>query len=159
MSCCGPKIEATDGKRLLRNLRSLENMNINLNLNPIYNLDFLCDKGKWDLNFKLEESFFDENENKNELEKKKLYEEIKIIDNEIELLEKKYLSKVTKLLLLTQIHCKIKSEILDEFKKFSGIERDKILEEGVINNHNYEVKNEIIDDYNDENEKLIQENI
>ena len=45
--------------------------------------------------------------------KKKIDEKNKTIDS----LEKEYLSKIAKLLVMTQIHCEIKTEIYDDFRK------------------------------------------
>lgn len=47
----------------------------------------------------------------------KLKEKSKEKDEEIEKLEKQYLSKIAKLLVMTQIHCEIKTQINDEFDK------------------------------------------
>lgn len=38
-------------------------------------------------------------------------EESKLLDTEIEALEKEYLAKLTKLLIMAQVHCEIKTEI------------------------------------------------
>ena len=61
MACCGPNIEFQNGKKLLSDLRSLDNMDINIDLNPIYNLDFLANKGEWKPNFQLDESIIKSN--------------------------------------------------------------------------------------------------
>ena len=38
-------------------------------------------------------------------------------DNEIEQLEKEYLEKIAKLLVMTQVHCEIKTDIYNQFGK------------------------------------------
>ena len=38
-------------------------------------------------------------------------------DKKLEELERNYLSKIAKLLILTQIHCEIKTDIYDTYKK------------------------------------------
>jgi hypothetical protein len=150
MACCGPNIEFNNGKKLLTYLRSLDKMNINIDLEPIYNLDFLADKGEWKPNFPLNESIIKSNENESEI-KQKLNGEIESMEHEILELKKEYCAKFEKLLLLVQTHCQIKKDILDEFKKISGIETDKIFEDGeVIVDHNYQIHNEEIEDYIDD---------
>ena len=73
------------------------------------------------------------------------------MDHEILELEKEYCEKFEKLLLLVHTHCKIKRDILDEFKNISGIEANKIFEDGeVIIDHNYQIHNEQIEDYIDD---------
>ena len=44
-------------------------------------------------------------------------EEIKRLDTEIDNLEKEYLAKIAKLLVMTQVHCEIKTDIYNEFDK------------------------------------------
>ena len=150
MACCGPNIEFDNGKKLLTNLRSLDNMDINIDLNPIYNLDFLAKKGEWKPNFQLNESLIKSNISESD-QKQKLNGEIKSMDHEILELQKEYCEKFEKLLLLVHTHCKIKRDILDEFKKISGIEANKIFEDGeVIIDHNYQIHNEQIEDYIDD---------
>ena len=41
----------------------------------------------------------------------KLKEQSKQLDGQLDLLEKEYLAKITKLLLMAQVHCEIKTEI------------------------------------------------
>ena len=150
MACCGPNIEFNNGKKLLTYLRSLDKMDINIDLEPIYNLDFLADKGEWKPNFPLNESIIKSNENESEI-KQKLNGEIESMEHEILELKKEYCAKFEKLLLLVQTHCKIKRDILDEFKKISGIEVNKIFEDGeVIVDHDYQMHNEQIEDYIDD---------
>ena len=47
------------------------------------------------------------------------------LDKEIDDLEKDYLKKIAKLLVMTQVHCEVKTEIYNEFNKLGITEIDK----------------------------------
>ncbi len=79
----------------------------------------------------LENSIELPNANEIELEnqKAKLLSEIETQKKEIEKKEKEYLAKIAKLLVMTQVHCEIKTEINQKFddmgvsiKKFENVE-------------------------------------
>ena len=63
------------------------------------------------------ENYSEPQKNKNQQTIDKLNNEIKKMNEEIETLEKDYISKITRLLIMTQIHCEIKTEIYDDFNK------------------------------------------
>ena len=68
-----------------------------------------------------------------ENEKAKLLSDIEIQKKEIEKKEKEYLAKIAKLLVMTQVHCEIKTEINQKFddmgvsiKKYENVEENEV---------------------------------
>ena len=68
-----------------------------------------------------------------ENEKAKLLSDIEIKKKEIEKKEKEYLAKIAKLLVMTQVHCEIKTEINQKFddmgvsiKKYENVEENEV---------------------------------
>ena len=73
------------------------------------------------------------NEIELENEKAKLLSDIETQKKEIEKKEKEYLAKIAKLLVMTQVHCEIKTEINQKFdemgvsiKKFENVEENSV---------------------------------
>ena len=56
-------------------------------------------------------------QNKSQSQIEELKQTIKEKNERIDSLEKEYLSKIARLLVMTQIHCEIKTEIYDDFHK------------------------------------------
>ena len=74
-------------------------------------------------------------QNKSQIEE--LKQTIKEKNERIDSLEKEYLSKIAKLLVMTQIHCEIKTEIYDDFHKCGvGKNVKEIDPEQSFNNNN-----------------------
>ena len=68
-----------------------------------------------------------------ENEKAKLLSDIETQKKEIEKKEKEYLAKIAKLLVMTQVHCEIKTEINQKFddmgvsiKKYENVEENEV---------------------------------
>lgn len=138
MSCCGPNIPITNGKRKLEALNNFKHKKINLKLKPQFKLEFDPEEGVWKKNDEIISSINKEND-----EAKKCYNlEQKIIQQykEIETLQKKYLEKMAKLLLMTQAHCQIKDSILDSFNKSLSIPKDDILNDNISFQYDTKVK-------------------
>ena len=138
MSCCGPNIPITNGKRKLEALNNFKHKKINLKLKPQFKLEFDPEEGVWKKNDEIISSINKEND-----EAKKCYNlEQKIIQQykEIETLQKKYLEKMAKLLLMTQAHCQIKDSILDSFNKSLSIPKDDILNDNIAFQYDTKVK-------------------
>ena len=73
------------------------------------------------------------NEIELENEKAKLLSDIETQKKEIEKKEKEYLAKIAKLLVMTQVHCEIKTEINQKFddmgvsiKKYENVEENEV---------------------------------
>ena len=127
MACCGPSLDRSkNGEDLLKMVRNFDDMNFPMKLKDGFNFTFEPKLGRWKENF--------------ELEKKNNYEKYNIqitnltnIKNkkklEIELLKKKYLERMAKLLLMAETHCKIKDNILNIFEDGIGVKKNHILEE------------------------------
>ena len=134
MSCCGPNVPIIDGKRKLEALKKFKNKKINLNLNPQYKLEFDVERATWD-KYLGDTTLQHQNDIDIDLEEK-----IKQQYQEIELLQKKYLQKLAKLLLMTQSHCEIKNSILESFEKNLSIPKENILNENMEIQHETKVK-------------------
>jgi len=127
MACCGPSLDRSkNGEDLLKTVRNFDNMDITMKLKDGFNYTFEQKSGRWKENFELDKT---NNYEKYDIEitnltniknKKKL---------EIEILKKKYLERMAKLLLMAETHCKIKDNILDIFEEGIGVKKNHILEE------------------------------
>jgi len=127
MACCGPSLDRSkNGEDLLKMVRNFDDMNFPMKLKDGFNFTFEPKLGRWKENFELDKTNNYEKYNiqitnlTNIKNKKKL---------EIELLKKKYLERMAKLLLMAETHCKIKDNILDIFEEGIGVKKKHILEE------------------------------
>ena len=127
MACCGPSLDRSkNGEDLLKMVRNFDDMNFPMKLKDGFNFTFEPKLGRWKENFELDKTNNYEKYNiqitnlTNIKNKKKL---------EIELLKKKYLERMAKLLLMAETHCKIKDNILDIFEEGIGVKKNHILEE------------------------------
>jgi hypothetical protein len=161
MACCGPSIKKpSNPEELLKKLRNFEDREIQCNLNK-NKMTFKPIDGRWKTNFlQLPNPMIN-------VLQKEIVKHQKISaqqDDEIDNLEKIYLAKIAKLLVMTQVHCEIKTFIQEEFDRL-GIsvqtkEREKLIEEDVSsekdNNNIKNVDNNF--DGDDENNQLIDNN-
>jgi hypothetical protein len=137
MACCGPNIQFTNGRKKLEALQNFKNKNINIKLNPNIKLEFNPETGHWRKNFEdiSLSNQIGNDEKYNDLEEKILKQKI-----EIDSLQKKYLEKLAKLLLMTQSHCQIKDTILESFEKNLSIPKEEILNENMNVKYNTRIK-------------------
>ena len=162
MSCCAPSIpRARNGDELLKRVREFKDMNFAMKLKEGFNYEFDSESGRWKEKFdikhtsNLEELNVVVNNLKETLNKKHL---------EIKILEKRYLARMAKLLLMAQTHCEIKDSILDIFEEGIGVEKKHILEEETeeekefvktfLNNEKSFENNENINEYKKEEDKI-----
>ena len=124
MSCCAPSIpRARNGDELLKRVREFKDMNFAMKLKEGFNYEFDSESGRWKEKFdikhtsNLEELNVVVNNLKETLNKKHL---------EIKILEKRYLARMAKLLLMAQTHCEIKDNILDIFEEGIGVKLDAL---------------------------------
>ena len=74
------------------------------------------------------EDNFDENsedENDDQANYNKLKKESIDKDEEIKNLEKKYLESITRLLIMVQVHCEIKTDMYKKFKESGALKEEK----------------------------------
>lgn len=118
MICCGGtrKISTNDGKRLLNELRNVDELKVPMNLVEKIKCEFDPKTGHWRNNFSILKPLSSDSYDK---EIKELNEEKLQLDLRCEEIEKEYLAKVAKLLYLTQTHLQIKEENEDLFEKFN----------------------------------------
>jgi hypothetical protein len=163
MSCCAPSIPRNiNGAQLLEKLRNFkEDKNITMKLKEGFNYEFDAESGRWKEKFdikhtsNLEELNVVVNNLKETLNKKHL---------EIKILEKRYLARMAKLLLMAQTHCEIKDNILDIFEEGIGVKKKHILEEeteeekefitNLDNIHEKTLKDTVYVDNNEEEQKI-----
>ena len=162
MSCCAPSIpRARNGDELLKRVREFKDMNFAMKLKEGFNYEFDSESGRWKEKFdikhtsNLEELNVVVNNLKETLNKKHL---------EIKILEKRYLARMAKLLLMAQTHCEIKDSILDIFEEGIGVEKKHILEEeteeekefitNLDNIHEKSLKDTVYLDNNEEEKKI-----
>ena len=114
MACCGPSIKKpSNPEELLKKLRNFEDREIQCNLNK-NKMTFKPIDGRWKTNFlQLPNPMIN-------VLQKEIVKHQKISaqqDDEIDNLEKIYLAKIAKLLVMTQVHCEIKTFIQEEFDR------------------------------------------
>jgi hypothetical protein len=163
MACCGPSIQkAQNPEELLKKIRNFDNMEIKCELNN-NKMTFKPNDGRWKTNFGLLPNplIFEKKQEIYALEKT-----LEDKDKEIDNLEKTYLAKIAKLLVMTQVHCEIKTFIHEEFDRL-GVsvktkERERLIEDNDMSfqNNDENQKDVISDNYenNDNNEDLIENN-
>ena len=126
MACCAPEQKYFD-KRLLEQLRSIKNLDIDMKLkseikgeknNKNFECKFDGNEVKWNGNInELYNSFNYENEEDNaKIREKK--QKINKLELELESLEKEYLAKTVRLLYMAQTHCQIKTENEKLFEQY-----------------------------------------
>ena len=158
MACCGPSIlKAQNPEQLLKKIRNFDNMEIKCDLND-NKMTFKPNDGRWKTNFGLLP-------NPLIIEKKKeilaLQNTLDEKDKEIDDSEKTYLAKIAKLLVMTQVHCEIKSFIHDEFDRL-GVsvktkERERLVEDDDVSFHN-DNQNDVVSNNFENNENNNEDN-
>ena len=116
MCCGGSKIpNVYDKDALLRRLRSIDDLNIDMQLSE-YKCQFEQDTGKWNSNDfnKVTPLMANQYDEEIAILKQKLYEK----EMKCEELEKLYLAKVVRLLYMAQTHCQLKTENEHLFEKY-----------------------------------------
>ena len=162
MACCGPSIDRSkNGEDLLKMVRNFDDMDFPMKLKNGFNFKFDPKLGRWEENFELDKTNNYEEYNIQITKLNNIKNQKKL---EIEILKKKYLERMAKLLLMAETHCKIKDNILDIFKDGIGINKNNIFEEEteeekqfvttLINNEKSFENNENINEYKKEKEKI-----
>ena len=137
MACCGPSISNIDSEKLLKELRNNREI-IPLKLNEA-SYGFHPKSSKWKsneyiiiiyiiiignlgkssiLNMEDNDEEIDADDSKDQEKYNELKKESSDKDEKIKVLEKKYLESISKLLIMIQVHCEIKT---DMYQKFSDV--------------------------------------
>ena len=142
-------------------VRNFDDMDFPMKLKNGFNFKFDPKLGRWEENFELDKTNNYEEYNIQITKLKNIKNQKKL---EIEILKKKYLERMAKLLLMAETHCKIKDNILDIFKDGIGIDKDQIFKKEteeekqfvttLINNEKSFENNENISEYKKEKEKI-----
>ena len=137
--CCGDSKNHYDTKALLKQLRSIEDLNIDLELNK-FKSKFNQENGMWKNNFGKEIPIMSTKYDSEISElKQKLFEK----EMECEELEKLYLAKTVRLLYMAQTHCQLKSENDKLFEQYGIKEGNRQLDlSKILPKTNYENDNE-----------------
>ena len=137
--CCGDSKNHYDTKALLKQLRSIEDLNIDLELNK-FKSKFNQENGMWKNNFGKEIPIMSTKYDSEISElKQKLFEK----EMECEELEKLYLAKTVRLLYMAQTHCQLKSENDKLFEQYGIKEGNKQLDlSKILTKPNYQNENE-----------------
>ena len=145
--CCGDSKTFYDKESYLKKLRSIDDLNIDLELNK-FKSKFNQENGKWKNNIGNEIPIMSTKYDSEISElKQKLYEK----EMECEELEKLYLAKAVRLLYMAQTHCQLKSENDKLFEKYGIKEGNKILDlSKILPKPNYEIENEKRKENNEE---------
>ena len=140
--CCGDSKNHYDTKALLKQLRSIEDLNIDLELNKIntFKSKFNKENGMWKNNFGKEIPIMSTKYDSEISElKQKLFDK----EMECEELEKLYLAKTVRLLYMAQTHCQLKSENDKLFEQYGIKEGNRQLDlSKILPKTNYENDNE-----------------
>ena len=140
--CCGDSKIQYDSKALLKRLRSIEDLDIDLELNKIntFKSKFNKENGMWKNNFGKEIPIMSTKYDSEISElKQKLFDK----EMECEELEKLYLAKTVRLLYMAQTHCQLKSENDKLFEQYGIKEGNKQLDlSKILPKPNYENENE-----------------
>ena len=151
--CCGDsKIQNVyDKEALLKKLRSIDDLNIDLELNK-FKSKFNQENGMWKNNFGKETPILSSKYDSEISElRQKLYEK----EMECEELEKLYLAKTVRLLYMAQTHCQLKSENEKLFEHYGIKEGNKQLDlDKILSNSNYENGNERNKTRNEERKEI-----
>ena len=137
--CCGDSKNHYDTKALLKQLRSIEDLNIDLELNK-FKSKFNQENGMWKNNFGKEIPIMSTKYDSEISElKQKLFDK----EMECEELEKLYLAKTVRLLYMAQTHCQLKSENDKLFEQYGIKEGNRQLDlSKILPKTNYENDNE-----------------
>ena len=143
MACCGPSISNIDSEKLLKELRNNREI-IPLKLNEA-SYGFHPKSSKWKsneyiiiiyiiiignlgkssiLNMEDNDEEIDADDSKDQEKYNELKKESSDKDEKIKVLEKKYLESISKLLIMIQVHCEIKTDMYKKFAE-SGLTEDK----------------------------------
>ena len=122
--CCGDSKIPYDTQGLLRRLRSIEDLDIDLELNQ-FKSRFNKENGMWKNNFGSEIPIMT---TKYDSEIKDLNQKLYEKQMECEELEKLYLAKTVRLLYMAQTHCQLKSENDKLFEHYGIKEGNKRLD-------------------------------
>ena len=140
--CCGDSKIQYDSKALLKRLRSIEDLDIDLELNKIntFKSKFNKENGMWKNNFGKEIPIMSTKYDSEISElKQKLFDK----EMECEELEKLYLAKTVRLLYMAQTHCQLKSENDKLFEQYGIKEGNRQLDlSKILPKTNYENDNE-----------------
>ena len=140
--CCGDSKIQYDSKALLKRLRSIEDLDIDLELNKIntFKSKFNKENGMWKNNFGKEiPIMYTKYDSEISELKQKLFEK----EMECEELEKLYLAKTVRLLYMAQTHCQLKSENDKLFEQYGIKEGNRQLDlSKILPKTNYENDNE-----------------
>ena len=137
--CCGDSKIPFDSKALLKRLRSIEDLDIDLELNQ-FKSKFNKENGMWKNNFDKEIPIMS---TKYDSEISELRQKLFDKEMECEELEKLYLAKTVRLLYMAQTHCQLKSENDKLFEKYGIKEGNKQLDlSKILPKPNYENENE-----------------
>ena len=140
--CCGDSKIPFDSKALLKRLRSIEDLDIDLELNKIntFKSKFNKENGMWKNNFGKEIPIMSTKYDSEISElKQKLFDK----EMECEELEKLYLAKTVRLLYMAQTHCQLKSENDKLFEQYGIKEGNRQLDlSKILPKTNYENDNE-----------------
>ena len=140
--CCGDSKIQFDSKALLKRLRSIDDLDIDLELNKINTLKSKFNKvnGMWINNFGKEMPIMS---TKYDSEISELRQKLFDKEMECEELEKLYLAKTVRLLYMAQTHCQLKSENDKLFEQYGIKEGNRQLDlSKILPKTNYENDNE-----------------
>ena len=120
MACCGPSISNIDSEKLLKELRNNREI-IPLKLNEA---SYGFHPKSSILNMEDNDEEIDADDSKDQEKYNELKKESNDKDEKIKVLEKKYLESISKLLIMIQVHCEIKTDMYKKFAE-SGLTEDK----------------------------------
>ena len=137
--CCGDSKNQYDTKALLKKLRSIDDLNIDLELNQ-FKSKYNQENGMWINHFGKEIPIMSAKyDSEISALKQKLFEK----EMECEELEKLYLAKTVRLLYMAQTHCQLKSENDKLFEQYGIKEGNKQLDlSKILTKPNYQNENE-----------------
>lgn len=108
-ACGAQKNKVENSQKLFEEIRDIKSLKLDIKLND-FKLNFDENYGDWRTNLN-EKPICDEGVEKKRENIKLLKEQSKELDLEFEKLEQEYLAKISKLLIMAQIHCEIKTDI------------------------------------------------